>query len=135
MPAFEDGVEWAEDARAALGRQKTNIVINNESEAEGIKTALERLRARQPAKGAGTANNGCVWMSNAHMRAFDRVYDELISALEEREWLGHEQTPNQIKWKCPECGKEAISKYGSRLLCMGCNEEYDEDSVDVIAIE
>lgn len=68
-PAQADGDE-PDHVTDMFNRQKTNVVVENESELNALRRGLEHMiDHRDP--------QWTVWMTGAHMRAYKRVYDEL----------------------------------------------------------
>lgn len=119
MPCHEDGEEWTDDALATLNRQKTNVVVETEDEAEALLKAVDRMRDRVPAGGIA-GGEGTTWMTHAHQRAFNRVHSELVDACKERGWCGFEPEPDDITVVCGCDTEWTCKETESQIICPRC---------------
>jgi len=68
----------ADEVAKTTDRQKTNLVVETQEEAQALSDALKRVRDRDP--------DYCVWMTHNHKRAYRRVWKELREEMAERGW-------------------------------------------------
>lgn len=108
-----DTAETANRAMSTLTRQKTQIVIKSEQEANALMGFLKRA--------VRDGDSGRTWTTINHFRAFERVKADLIDALRGREWCGYQPKSTTINVDCPECGKTHAAKGDDEQVhCLSC---------------